>query len=84
VTVSECCLIKLLPHILLEKYIYMLVLEMASRGNQHCAKCIGTLSLLVRTVSLNFVGRLVRGGWKPVDYSEIVHVQLTYTPAVCL
>jgi len=29
---------------LLEKYMYILALEMASRGNQHCASCIGTLS----------------------------------------
>jgi len=28
-----------------EKYIYILALEMASPGNQHCAHCIGTLSL---------------------------------------
>jgi len=42
VTVSECCLIKLLPHILFKKYIGILALEMASPGNQHCASCIGT------------------------------------------
>jgi len=33
----------LLPYILFEKYIYILALEMASPGNQHCANCIGTL-----------------------------------------
>jgi len=39
-------LTKLLPYILFEKYIYILALEMASPGNQHCASCIvGTLSL---------------------------------------
>jgi len=27
-----------------EKYIYILALEMASPGNQHCANCIGALS----------------------------------------
>jgi len=27
-----------------EKHIYILALEMASAGNQRCAKCIGTLS----------------------------------------
>jgi len=37
-------LIKLLPYILFEKYIYILALEMAGQGNQHCANCIGTLS----------------------------------------
>jgi len=29
--------------ILFEKRIYLLALEMASPGNQHCANCIGTL-----------------------------------------
>jgi len=42
--VSECCLIKLFPYILFEKYINILALEMASPGNRHCANCIGTLS----------------------------------------
>jgi len=37
ITVSECCLIKLLPYILYEKYIYILALELASPGNRHCA-----------------------------------------------
>ena len=31
---SECCLTELLPYILLEKYIDILALEMASPGNQ--------------------------------------------------
>ena len=48
-TVSECCLIKLFPYILSEKYIYVLALEMASRGNQHCASCIGTLSFPIES-----------------------------------
>ena len=47
ITVSEYCLIKLLPYILFAKYIYILALEMASPGNQHCANCIGTLSFPV-------------------------------------
>jgi len=34
----------LLPYILFEKFISMLALEVASRGNQHCDNCIGTLS----------------------------------------
>ena len=38
-------MIKLLSYILFEKYIYILALEMASPRNQHCANCIGTLSL---------------------------------------
>jgi len=37
-------LIKLLPCILFEKYIYILALEMVSAGNQHCANCIGAVS----------------------------------------
>jgi len=45
ITVSECCLTKLLPYILFEKkYINILALEKASPGNRHCANCIGTLS----------------------------------------
>jgi len=32
ITVSECCLIKFLLYLLFEKYIYILALEMASRG----------------------------------------------------
>jgi len=47
VTVSECCLIKLLPCVLFEKCIYISALEMASPMNQHCANCIGTLSFPV-------------------------------------
>jgi len=31
-TVSECCLVKMLPYIISEKYIYILALEMASPG----------------------------------------------------
>jgi len=31
-------------YILLQKYIYILALEMSSAGNRHCANCIGTLS----------------------------------------
>ena len=48
--VSECCLIKFLPHILPEKYIHILALESggtASPGNRHCANCFGTLSFRV-------------------------------------
>jgi len=36
-------LTKWLPYILIEKYTYILALEMASPGNRHCASCIGTL-----------------------------------------
>jgi len=43
---------KLLPYILFEKYIYILALEMASQGNQHCANCIGTLPFPMRPRSL--------------------------------
>ena len=52
----ECCLIKLLPWILFEKFIYILALEMASSGNQHCANCIGTLSFL-RQLAIRPVSR---------------------------
>jgi len=37
-------MIKLLPYILFEKYIYNLASLAASPGNRHCANCIGTLS----------------------------------------
>jgi len=40
-------LIKLLPYVLFEKYIYILALEMASPVNRHCASCIRALSLPV-------------------------------------
>jgi len=58
VTVSGCCLIKLLPYILFQKYMCILALEMASPGNQHCANCIGTLSfpmILHRAVFLTLL-----------------------------
>ena len=48
ITVSECCLIKLLPYILVEKYINFFALEVASPGNQHCVRCIGTLSFPIQ------------------------------------
>ena len=46
ITVSDCCLTKLLPYILFEKniYAYILALEMVSPEKQHCANCIGALS----------------------------------------
>jgi len=37
---------------LLEKYIYLLALEMASPGKQHCANCIGTLSYPTESLAL--------------------------------
>jgi len=49
--VSQFCLIKLLPCILFEKYIYILALEVASPRSQHCANCIGTLSFLMTAPS---------------------------------
>ena len=48
ITVSECRLIKLLPHIFFEKNISISALEIASVGNRHCAKCIGALSFPIR------------------------------------
>jgi len=43
VTVSECCLMNLLPYSLFEKkYTYISAPEMARPGNQHCANCIDT------------------------------------------
>ena len=40
----ECCLIKLLPCILFEKYFNILALELASPQKRHCACCIGAFS----------------------------------------
>jgi len=52
VTVSECCLIKLFPYILFEKYVHLYSsIKMASPGNQHCASCIGTLSFALAKYS---------------------------------
>jgi len=50
VTVSECCLVKLLPYNLFEKCITILALELASPGKRHCASCIGTLSFHIVNV----------------------------------
>jgi len=44
--------LKLLPYILFEKDIYILALEMASTGSQHCASCIGTLSFLADALTM--------------------------------
>jgi len=41
-------MIKLIPYILLEKYINILALEMASPGNRHCANSVGTLSFPIK------------------------------------
>jgi len=48
-----------------EKYMYILAIEMASPGNQHCAHCIGALSFPivagagnVEVVKLTFEGHL--------------------------
>ena len=46
--VSECCLMKLLPCISFEKCVYILALEIASPGNQHCVNCIGTPSFPIK------------------------------------
>ena len=55
ITVSGCCLIILLPYVIFEKYIYILALEMASSGNQHCASCIGTLAFpMTRSLHAGF------------------------------
>jgi len=50
ITVSECCSIKLLLYILLEKYIYILALKMTNPVNHHCANCIGALLLIFMLV----------------------------------
>jgi len=47
-TVRECCLTKLLPHILFEKK-YFSTENGAGPVNQHCASCIGTLSFAIHS-----------------------------------
>jgi len=51
---------KLLPNSLLEKYIFILALEMASPGNQHCAICIGTLPFPVAQRGVNLHHNLIQ------------------------
>jgi len=48
-------LIKFIGCILFEKYIYILALEMASPGNQHCANCIGIRSFSMEVCLLVWV-----------------------------
>jgi len=49
-TVSECCLIKLLPYILYEKYIiYVLASEMASPGNRGTVPVVSASTLSIPT-----------------------------------
>ena len=67
-----CCLIKLLPYILSEKYIYILSSEMASPGNQHCANCIGTLSFPVGPLLLEKTRLLLRR-WLVNVFSSILY-----------
>ena len=71
-------------YILFEKYIYILALEMASPGNQHCANCIGTLSFPINWIqsSANLYAMSVRCGQrrKPAIWGVNYHlVFLTIT-----
>jgi len=59
ITVSECCLLKMLPYILVGKYINILALEMASPGNQHCANCIDTLAFHIKLSSCCILQQLL-------------------------
>ena len=70
----NCCGVlfdKIASTYFIRKYIYILALEMASPGNQHCANCIGTLSFPTGCPVLDaggrqgyrqFVAHVVRGG----------------------
>ena len=54
----------MLPYNLFEKYIYILALETASPGNQHCVSCIGTLSFPISLLtSLDRVVSSGRSSW---------------------
>jgi len=48
--------------IVFEKYTYILALEMASPGNQHCANCIGTLSFPITHRLSQIAGYATRRG----------------------
>ena len=51
ITVSECCLMKLLPYILFLKYVYTFALEIGNPVNQHCSNCTDALSFhMIRSV----------------------------------
>jgi len=77
-TVSECRLMKLLPYISIEKYIdiYILALEMASPGNQHCANCIGTLSCPVCVYCLAGVEMREMPLWKAELTVNVISMKL--------
>jgi len=61
ITVSERCLMKLLPYIVFKKHINILALEMTSPGNRHCDNCINALSFPIRVVVM--VDVRISYGW---------------------
>jgi len=81
---SECCLIKMLPYILFEKYIYMLALEMPSRGNRHCADCVGAQgtgtvpTVYFRSLSPKFAST---AGFKCVEALGKIIIRGPYPPS---
>jgi len=76
----ECSLIKLLPYILFEKYIYILELKMACPGNQHCANCVGSSVLFflkerVRFCAFHFSVRV-----RSISSTELPRAIIIYWP----
>jgi len=59
-TVSECCLIKLLPYILLENiYLYSCIGALVRSGNQHCADIVSAQFRSVCATKKNDTERLL-------------------------
>jgi len=52
-----------------EQYIYIVPLEMASPGNQHCARCIGTPTFAMVRREMTHAGSNPAAGLLPLRYS---------------
>jgi len=83
ITVSECCLIKLLPYILVAKYIY--ILASANPGNQHCANSIGTLLFPIASIDdvKNSNNATISQQRATVSKKSIVRLYKTCDSAAC-
>jgi len=79
--------VKLFPHILFEKHVYILALEMTKPRNNRCANCIGTLSFpmyrplaFVHLLSLAFLVALTAPD--PLDFDINFSHIITVAPRV--
>ena len=57
---------------LFEEYIYILALEMASPGNQHCVSCIGALSFPIEFFSTIYSQLMGENGRIGLELTQIV------------